>query len=162
MGNHEFVDAQWVQDVPESADVSRQEEMGYLALKFSSDADLNAEGMNTLYSEASACPYDEDRWLPAFGPFTVPPDPADLPIWKSDAGGPVLKYVVYLPVAAEIRGALENGKSPEIGRYDLQVDPSDLCFVVEQVGYPWATRSEPVVVSSQRIAHALENRKPAE
>ena len=133
-----------------------------MALKFSSDADLNAEGMNTLYSHASACPYDEDRSFPAFGPFTVPPNPVDLPIWKSEVGGPVLKYVVYVPVAAEIWGPLEDGTSPKTGRYDLQVDPADLCLVVEQVGYPWATRSDPVVVSSQRIAQALEDRERAE
>lgn len=162
MGTHEFVDVQWVQDVPEGVAVSRQEERGYLALEFSSDANLNAEDMNTLYSRASACPYDEDRSFPAFGPFTASPESFDLPIWKSDGGGPVLEYVVYVPVAAEIRGALENGRWPKIGHYDLQVDPSDLCVVMEQVGYPWATRSDPVVVPAQRVARALEDRRRAE
>ena len=162
VGTQEFVDVHWVQEVPESADISRKVESGYLALRFSSDANLNAEGMSTLYSQASVCPFDEDRRLPAFGPFTEPPKPIALPIEKQNIGSPVRTYVVFLPVTGEIRGPLENGKWPEIGGYDLNEGANDICFAIEQVGYPWATRSDPVSVPAQRIARALEDQRRAE
>jgi len=162
VGTQEFVDVHWVQEVPESADISRKVESGYLALGFSSDANLNAEGMSTLYSKASICPFDRDRRLPAFGPFTEPPKPIALPIEKQNTGAPVQSYVVYLPVAGEFRGPIEDGKLPEIGGYDLNEGANDLCFVIEQVGYPWATQSDPVLVPAQRIARALEDRRRAE
>tara|TARA_B100001765_G_scaffold111591_1_gene69371 strand:+ start:94 stop:627 length:534 start_codon:yes stop_codon:yes gene_type:complete len=162
VGTQEFVDAQWVEEVPESADVPRRVAEGYLALEFSSDANLNAEGMNTLYSQASVCPFYGDRRLPAIGPFSVSPEPVALPSRESNVQAPVRNYVVYLPVAGEIRGPLEDGKWPEIGGYDLNEGANDLCFVIEQVGYPWATQSDPVLVPAQRIARALEDRRGAE
>ncbi|MEM6858737.1 MAG: hypothetical protein AAF559_12790 [Pseudomonadota bacterium] len=143
LGEHRFLDAYSTTQLPEHINHSR-EDIGYVVLRFRTERNLNSAELNALYAQASACPFDEAALLPAFGPFTDNNARLYLPTGERNAEH--RSYLVYIPNEGEIYGELENGRTPEIGRFDLRTGNWELCVRVEHTGFPMATRTEPITI----------------
>ncbi|MEO0872846.1 MAG: hypothetical protein AAFY19_12935, partial [Pseudomonadota bacterium] len=152
LGKHQFQDARRASQLPSHIKHSRKD-LGYVVLRFRTERNLNSAELNALYAQASACPFDEAASLPAFGPFTDDSARRTLPAdERTDAH---TSYLVYLPIEGEIYGELENGRTPEIGRFDLRTGNWDLCVRVEHTGFPMATRTKPIRIPRSAISAAI-------
>ena len=152
LGEHQFQDAEMASQLPAHINHSRKD-IGYVVPRFHTERNLNSAELNALYAQASACPFDEAALLPAFGPFTDDRARLYLPTGERDAAH--TSYLVYLPIEGEIYGELENGRTPEIGRFDLRTGKWDLCVRVEHTGFPMATSTEPITIPRSAISAAI-------
>ncbi|MEL6239540.1 MAG: hypothetical protein AAFQ90_13245, partial [Pseudomonadota bacterium] len=152
LGEHQFVVAEMANQLPSHISHSRKD-MGYVVLRFRTERNLNSAELNALYAGASACPFDEAAWFPAFGPFTD--DSARRYLPTSERGEAHTSYLVYIPIEGAIYGELQSGKLPEIGRFDLRTRDWDLCVRVEHTGFPVATRTEPIRIPRAAIRAAI-------
>ena len=152
LGGHQFVGAQKASQLPAHIRHSR-DDIGYLVLRFRTERNLNSAEFNALYTDASVCPFDEATQLPALGPLTDDSARRFLP--TSEPSEAHTSYLVYIPIEGEIYGELENGRTPEIGRFDLRTENWDLCVRMEHTGFPMATRTQPIRIPRSAISAAI-------
>lgn len=154
LGEHQFIAAEKASQLPSQISHSRKD-IGYVVLRFRTQRNLNSEEFNALYAWASACPFDKAAWFPAFGPFTDDRARHDLPSREHRQAHN--SYLVYIPIEGEIYGELQNGRTPEIGRFDLRTGNWDLCVRVEHTGFPVAVRTEPIIIPRAVIRAAISS-----